>query len=108
MPPSPLQKLVIAPIRFYQRFISPLTPASCRYYPTCSQYAVEAIQTHGVVRGMGLAIKRISRCHPWHAGGIDPVPPAPNAESLDAVKGKHHPEIPHRNMLESTDKKDAG
>ena len=67
-------KLLILPIRFYQRFISPLTPPACRYTPTCSQYAVEAIRRHGPVRGLWLAIKRISRCHPWVGSGYDPVP----------------------------------
>lgn len=67
-------KLLILPIRFYQRFISPLTPPACRYTPTCSQYAVEAIRRHGPVRGLWLAIKRISRCHPWGGSGYDPVP----------------------------------
>ena len=67
-------KLLILPIRFYQRFISPLTPPACRYTPTCSQYAVEAIRRHGPARGLWLAIKRISRCHPWGGSGYDPVP----------------------------------
>ena len=68
-------RLLLAPIRFYQRFISPALPPSCRYSPTCSSYAVEALQTHGAVRGSWLAVRRLSRCHPWHAGGYDPVPP---------------------------------
>ena len=67
-------RVLILPIRFYQRFISPLTPPACRYTPTCSQYAVEAIRRHGPVRGLWLAIKRISRCHPWGGSGYDPVP----------------------------------
>ena len=67
-------RVLILPIRFYQRFISPLTPPACRYTPTCSQYAVEAIRRHGPLRGMWLAIKRISRCHPWGGSGYDPVP----------------------------------
>lgn len=66
--------LLILPIRFYQRFISPLTPPSCRYTPTCSQYAVEALQKHGPVKGLWLAVKRILRCHPWGGHGYDPVP----------------------------------
>ena len=67
-------RVLILPIRFYQRFISPLTPPACRYTPTCSQYAVEAIRRHGPERGLWLAIKRISRCHPWGGSGYDPVP----------------------------------
>ena len=61
-------------IRAYQVVLSPLLGPNCRYYPTCSQYAIEAIETHGSLRGTWLAIKRISRCHPWHEGGFDTVP----------------------------------
>ncbi|HYJ40464.1 MAG TPA: membrane protein insertion efficiency factor YidD [Steroidobacteraceae bacterium] len=61
-------------IRGYQLAISPLLGPRCRFYPTCSQYAIEAIETHGALRGVWLTIKRISRCHPWHEGGFDPVP----------------------------------
>lgn len=61
-------------IRFYQIFISPLKPPTCRFYPTCSAYAIEAIQKKGPVKGTWLAIKRIAKCHPFHPGGYDPVP----------------------------------
>ena len=61
-------------IRAYQMWVSPLFPAACRYHPTCSAYAIEAIERHGAWRGSVLAAKRISRCHPFHAGGFDPVP----------------------------------
>lgn len=66
--------LLILPIRFYQLAISPLFPPSCRFVPTCSQYAVEALRRHGPLRGSWLAIRRILRCHPWNPGGYDPVP----------------------------------
>ncbi len=73
--PSLAVRLLQTPIRFYRRFISPALPPTCRYYPSCSAYAVDALQEHGAARGAWLAARRIGRCHPWHAGGYDPVPP---------------------------------
>jgi uncharacterized protein len=67
--------LALGAIRFYQKFISPLLPSSCRFYPTCSHYTYEAIQIHGVFRGTWMGMRRISRCHPFNPGGYDPVPP---------------------------------
>ncbi len=72
---SPAAALLIAPIRFYQRFITPYTPASCRHYPTCSTYAVTALRTRGALVGTALTVWRVLRCNPWSAGGIDYVPP---------------------------------
>jgi putative membrane protein insertion efficiency factor len=73
-----LKKILIAPfvflVRIYQILISPLTPATCRYQPTCSHYTVEALKTHGIFYGGKLAIKRIFSCHPWGGSGYDPVP----------------------------------
>lgn len=69
-----MKKLPTALIRFYQIFISPLCPGVCRYQPTCSQYTIEAIKTHGVLKGIWLGFKRICRCHPWGGSGYDPVP----------------------------------
>lgn len=69
-----LTLLLLAPIKFYQTCISPYTPPACRFTPTCSQYAKEAIIKHGPFKGLWLAIKRISRCHPWGGSGYDPVP----------------------------------
>ncbi|TGY04035.1 membrane protein insertion efficiency factor YidD [uncultured Muribaculum sp.] len=66
--------LLILPIRFYQGAISPHFPPSCRYSPTCSQYAVEALRKHGPIKGLWLAVRRILRCHPWGGSGYDPVP----------------------------------
>lgn len=68
-----MKRLLIGLIHFYQRFISPLKKPSCRFYPTCSQYAAEAIEKKGVLRGLWLAIRRILRCHPFSEGGYDPV-----------------------------------
>jgi hypothetical protein len=65
----------VLPIKFYRRWLSPLKPPACRFYPTCSQYALEAIETHGAARGLWLSVKRICKCHPFHPGGFDPVPP---------------------------------
>lgn len=66
--------LLIAAVRGYQIVLSPLLPASCRYYPSCSAYAIEALQKHGAIRGGWLALRRIGRCHPFRPGGFDPVP----------------------------------
>ena len=70
-----MKKLLLALIRFYRKRISPLFPPMCRYYPTCSCYAVEAIETHGALKGSALALWRVLRCNPFSAGGYDPVPP---------------------------------
>lgn len=78
-----LSYLLILPVRAYQLLISPLLPASCRYTPTCSQYAIEALKVHGPLRGSWLAIRRIGRCHPWGGHGHDPVPPAPHVSEHD-------------------------
>ena len=67
------RRIAIAPLRLYQRVISPLVPARCKYHPTCSQYAVDAVRAHGVLRGSVLATWRVLRCNPWSAGGLDPV-----------------------------------
>lgn len=69
-----LSRILIAPIRFYQRYISPLTPPACRFTPTCSQYAIEALRIHGPIKGLILATWRILRCNPWGGHGYDPVP----------------------------------
>lgn len=69
-----MRKLLMGIVRFYRSFISPLTPPSCRYTPTCSAYALEALEDHGALRGSWLALRRILRCHPWGGSGYDPVP----------------------------------
>ncbi len=70
-----MKKFILGSIKFYQKHISPKFPPMCRFYPTCSNYAVQAIETHGAFKGTFLAIFRILRCNPLFAGGYDPVPP---------------------------------
>lgn len=77
-------RILIAALRAYRWLISPLLGNVCRFYPSCSQYAVDAVQQHGALRGSWLACKRVSRCHPWHRGGFDPVP------SLQKYDTTHH------------------
>lgn len=75
-PAGPVGRLLTAAIVAYRRWISPALPARCRFYPSCSAYAVEAVAAHGALRGTGLAIWRLLRCQPFNPGGYDPVPPA--------------------------------
>jgi putative membrane protein insertion efficiency factor len=79
-----LKQILIAPfillIRLYQYILSPLIPPTCRYEPTCSHYTVEALQTHGLLKGGWLGVKRIASCHPWGGDGYDPVPPKKKAD----------------------------
>jgi putative membrane protein insertion efficiency factor len=72
--------VLAAPIRFYQRLLSPALGPHCRFSPTCSHYAVEALHRRGALVGLGLTLRRISRCHPFHPGGLDPVPPRRSRE----------------------------
>ncbi|MEU6264363.1 membrane protein insertion efficiency factor YidD [Saccharopolyspora shandongensis] len=73
--PSPLAWVLLGPVHVYRKVISPLLPPSCRFYPSCSTYAVEALTVHGLFRGGWLTLRRLLRCGPWHPGGLDPVPP---------------------------------
>ena len=68
------RSIFVAPIRAYRRFLSPVLPHRCRFYPSCSEYAIEAVETHGVFRGGWLAVRRLLKCQPLHPGGYDPVP----------------------------------
>ena len=84
--PSIGARLLLLPIYFYRYCISPLIGPRCRFYPTCSTYAVEAIKLHGAIKGGWLAAKRIVRCHPWNEGGEDPVPPCCNHKESNKEK----------------------
>jgi uncharacterized protein len=78
---SPVRRALLAVVGFYSRAISPALPPRCRFYPTCSAYAAEAIERHGAARGSWLALRRILKCAPWHPGGVDPVPAAGTRET---------------------------
>jgi len=82
------QRWLLRVISLYQRFLSPLLPVACRFHPSCSSYAHEAVATHGVARGAVLAAARLARCHPWCEGGFDPVPPPP-ADTTGAAREDH-------------------
>jgi hypothetical protein len=73
---SPLAAALSLLIQAYQRFLSPFTGASCRFYPSCSQYALEAINEHGALKGTWLAFRRVTKCHPFNPGGVDHIPPS--------------------------------
>ncbi len=70
-----MRRLLIFLIACYRTCLSPFLGNNCRFYPSCSSYAQDAIETHGVIKGSGLALRRLGKCHPWHEGGVDPVPP---------------------------------
>lgn len=84
-----MRKILIGLIKLYQYAISPYLPPSCRYTPTCSSYAVEAIGRFGIFRGGWLAMKRVGRCHPWHEGGYDPVPESDSTHKHPNSQCKH-------------------
>ena len=73
--------LVIKFVRLYQLIMSPFIGQHCRFYPTCSHYMIQAIEIHGVFKGLWLGLRRLGRCHPWHEGGMDPVPDSPEAKA---------------------------
>ena len=76
--------IAVAAIRLYRRTLSPLLPPACRYWPSCSAYAEEALREHGFVHGLSLTLARLARCHPWGGHGVDPVPPADAAPGRSA------------------------
>lgn len=88
-----MKTLLVWFLRGYQLLLSPLLGQKCRFYPTCSNYAIEALRVHGAARGSLLAARRVCRCHPWNPGGVDFVPPAREAkdqQSPPAVRGCNH------------------
>jgi hypothetical protein len=84
-----MRHLAVLLIRLYQWTLSPLIGPACRFHPTCSRYALEAIERFGVVRGSWLALRRLGRCHPWHPGGFDPVPAGPVEPALEPHHHAH-------------------
>jgi putative membrane protein insertion efficiency factor len=66
-------QLALTTLRIYKRWVSPAIPSACRFYPTCSEYMMQAIERYGVLRGIGMGLRRLLRCHPFHQGGVDPV-----------------------------------
>jgi uncharacterized protein len=81
---TPAARVLMVLLVGYRRFISPLLGPRCRFYPSCSAYALEAVQVHGALRGSWLAVRRLSRCHPFHRGGLDPVPGGRGAGAISA------------------------
>jgi len=84
-----MRKILILIIRAYQYLLSPLMGPSCRFYPSCSCYAQEALEHHGVLKGGWLALRRLLRCHPWHPGGVDPVPERSDPNPIHPQKHNH-------------------
>jgi putative membrane protein insertion efficiency factor len=88
---GPVARVLLVPVNFYRRWISPVLPPSCRFQPSCSAYAVEALTTHGALRGSWLTVRRLLRCGPWHPGGYDPVPPRhTDLDEPDSSGPEHH------------------
>jgi uncharacterized protein len=84
-----ISRLLILVLRGYKRFISPLLGPRCRFVPSCSEYAMQAIERHGPARGGWLALRRLARCHPLHPGGLDPVPERPGTDTTCSCTGHH-------------------
>ena len=81
-----MQKILIALLRGYRYLLSPWLGNRCRFHPSCSHYAIESLENHGALRGLWLSLRRVMRCHPWHRGGYDPVPPATRTSTVSAPK----------------------
>lgn len=89
---TPVSWLVLGCIKCYQLLISPMLPSTCRFSPTCSEYAYRAIRTHGILNGLVLGIRRLLRCHPWGGSGFDPVPPGEQRSTAVHVSESDHAE----------------
>ena len=89
-PTKSIQFLVLKLIRGYQFFISPLMGQNCRFQPSCSTYAVQAVEEHGVIMGLYLSVRRLLKCHPWHPGGVDPVPEKHKAPNYQHQESHSH------------------
>jgi putative membrane protein insertion efficiency factor len=85
-----MTRLLVLFLRAYQLAVSPFLGQNCRFYPTCSNYAIEAVRVHGSARGSFMALRRVCKCHPWNEGGVDLVPPAPEKNSSTAACGCNH------------------
>jgi putative membrane protein insertion efficiency factor len=85
-----MNRLFVWLLRGYQLLVSPMFGPTCRFYPTCSNYAIEAVRTHGAARGAWLAMRRVCRCHPWHDGGVDLVPPRAQQHPSSTACGCKH------------------
>jgi putative membrane protein insertion efficiency factor len=85
-----MNKLLVWLLRAYQLLLSPMLGQNCRFYPTCSNYSIEAIRTHGAARGSLLALRRVCKCHPWNDGGFDPVPPRGDKHPSSTACGCNH------------------
>ena len=86
-----MSRLLIGLLRMYQLILSPMLGQNCRFYPSCSSYAIEALRVHGAARGSLLSARRVCKCHPWHEGGVDPVPPTRGEHDSTTACGCHHP-----------------
>ncbi|WP_448614930.1 membrane protein insertion efficiency factor YidD [Modestobacter sp. URMC 112] len=106
-PRGPVARALLACVGFYQHAVSPVLPPRCRFQPTCSAYAVEALEAHGAARGSWLALRRLAKCAPWHPGGVDLVPPShasvpagpagtPDPVRSSSTAAPDLPEAPHR------------
>jgi putative membrane protein insertion efficiency factor len=92
-----VKRVLKVPIYIYRRFLSPLKPPTCRFYPTCSEYALQSLELHGALKGSYLTVKRICKCHPFHPGGLDPVPP--NKKSRQEDKASSNIDTEHLDSL---------